>query len=477
MKEYDIAVIGAGVIGCAIARELSRYDWQTVVLEKNLEVGEGATKANSAIVHGGYDPIPGTLKAKLNVAGGKMIRELSMTLDFPYKPIGSLVLAFNEADEAILRELLERGAQNGAGGLSILSRGEVLELEPNVSKDVTSALLCTEAAIVSPFNLTYALIENAMANGVDLNRGWAVQDIIQEESGFLIKTSKADIRSKLIINAAGIQADQIAGLLGEADYIIKPRKGEYRVLDKSEGKTVGHVIFQTPTPLGKGILVTPTVYGNLMIGPDYIEATATDSLTPSITGLQLIDRQAKRSVPGLKLERTIRIFAGLRATTDQGDFLIYQSNTHPGFFHAAGIDSPGLSSSPAIAAEMLQLVLASGLLPARLKPNFISERVNIKVGSTLTAGETAATRLLQPDDETIVCRCEGVTEAEIRQAIKRPGGPVTIDGVKRRIRPGMGKCQGAYCRSRVTKLLAEEQGIAPDEVLKDSKELKEHLKK
>lgn len=469
MKKYDIAIIGAGVIGCAIARELSRYDWQTVVLEKNQEVGEGATKANSAIVHGGYDPIPGTLKAKFNVTGGKMLRELSTELDFPYKQIGSLVLAFNEADKVILRELLERGIQNGVGGLSIIDRAQVLELEPNVSKAVTSALLCTEAGIVDPFNLTYALIENAMANGVDLIRGCAVRDIIKEASGFLIKTSQEDIQTKLIINAAGVQADQIAALLGEADYNIKPRKGDYRVLDKSEGNTVGHVIFQTPTPLGKGILVTPTVFGNLMIGPDYIEATAKESLIPSITGLQMIDRQAKVSVPGLKLDKTIRIFAGLRASTDQGDFLIYPSQNHPGFFHAAGIDSPGLSSSPAIAAYMLELVLTSGLLPARPKLNFISQRVNIKALSKLTAEEKSELNFLDPDYETIICRCEGVSEGEIRQVIQRPGGPVTIDGVKRRVRAGMGKCQGAYCRSRVTKLLAEELGMAADDVLKDSK--------
>lgn len=469
-KTYDIAIIGAGVIGCAIARELSRHDWQTVVLEQNLEVGEATTKANSAIIHGGYDPIPGTLKAKLNVAGTKLMPELAKQLDFPYQPIGSLVLAFNDADETILRELLERGRQNGVAGLSIINRAEVLALEPNVSKDVVSALLCTSAGIVCPFNLTYALIENALANGVELKRDRMVQAITKDDTGYLIKTKQEEIRTQMIINAAGVAADDIAALLGEADYQIQPRKGEYRVLDKSEGNTVDHVIFQTPTPLGKGILVTPTVFGNLMIGPNYLDAKDDDSLIPSTAGLGLIDRQAKKSVPSLKLEKTIRIFSGLRATLADGDFRIYHSQLNPGFFHVAGIDSPGLSSSPAIGKYVLELVLASGLIPSHPKTDFINRRTGIKARSAMTSTELAEVELADPDYGTITCRCEGVSEAEIRQAIRGPVGAVTIDGVKRRVRAGMGRCQGAYCSSRVRKILAQELGISADWVRIDSKD-------
>ena len=469
IKTYDVAIIGAGVIGCAIARELSRYDWQTLVLEENLEVGEAATKANSAIVHGGYDPLPGTLKAKLNVEGATMMPELAKLLDVPYQQIGSLVLAFNERDEAILEELLERGRQNGVTGLSIISRADVLTLEPNVSEAVVSALLCTTAGIICPFNLTYALIENAMANGVELKRDHKVSAIVQEEAGFLLKTNQGDIRTRLVINAAGVGADQIAALLSETDYEILPRKGEYRVLDKSERKMVHHVIFQTPTPLGKGILVTPTVYGNLMMGPNYLEATDQDSLIPSQAELEKIDHQAKKSVPGLNIDKTIRTFSGLRATLDSGDFRIYPSESHPGFFHVAGIDSPGLSSAPAIGKFVLDLVLESGLILDRPKTQFSRDRTWINVHSTRINKELAGKEAAHLDHETIICRCEGISEAQIRQAINRPAGAVTIDGVKRRVRAGMGRCQGTYCRSRVRKILAEELGIPEDQVPIDSK--------
>lgn len=466
---YDIAVIGAGVTGSAIAWALSRYDWKTVVLEKNLEVGEGTTKANSAVVHGGYDALPGSLKAKLNVAGARLIRTLAQELDFPYRNIGSLVLAFDEADEAILRDLLARGIQNGVQGLSILSREEVLALEPNVSPEVKGALLCTDAGIVCPFNLTFAFIENALANGVALKRDFNVRSIAKDEGGYRIETGRESVRAKVIINASGIHADAIAKLLGETDYVIRPRKGEYRVLEKSEGNIVDHVIFQTPSPLGKGIIVTPTVFGNLLIGPNSLETTAEDLLEATKEGLAFIDGQAKKAVPGLNLQKTIRTFSGLRATPDGGDFLIYHSRQNPGFFHAAGIESPGLSSSPAIAGYLLQLVLDSGLLPPVLKADVIRRRTGIKALAGMTAQDKAAAVRLDPAYGNIICRCEGVSEAEVRDAIHRPAGAVTIDGVKRRVRAGMGPCQGTYCRPRVTKILAEELGIPEDQVLKDSK--------
>ncbi len=465
---YDVAVIGAGVVGCAIARELARYDWRAVVLEKHLEVGEGTTKANSAIVHAGYDALPGTLKAKLNVRGARMIRELAPVLDFPYEPIGSMVLAFNEADEMILEKLYDRGLQNGVEGMSVISGEKVQELEPRVSPRATRALLCTEAGIVCPFNMTYAFIENAMANGVELRRDHEVLSIRRNGGIYTVTTSQGEIRTRVLINAAGIETGHIAAMLGEADYEIRPRRGEYRLLDRSEGNMVRHVIFQTPTPQSKGVLVTPTVHGNLMIGPDSVEVEE-DMPTTTGEGLARIDAQAVRSVPELDFSKTIRVFSGLRATPDTGDFMIYASGQNPGFIHAAGIESPGLASAPAIAEMVLHLVLRTGILSPEQKETVKETGTAIKAFSRMD--EAARQRALQEDPAygNIICRCETVSEAEVRQAIRRPAGARTMDGIKRRVRPGMGRCQGTFCGPKVMAILAEELGIAEEDVLKDSK--------
>ena len=465
---YDIAIIGAGVVGSAIARELSRYAWKTVVLEKRLEVSEGTTKANSAIIHGGYDAIPGTLKAKLNVLGSAMVKDLAKELDFPFQAIGSLVIAFNQEEEKILDKLYARGLENGVDGLSIISHDEILALEPNVSDEATKALLCTGAGIVCPFNMTYALIENAMANGVTLLRDHEVKDLKRVEEGYTITTNQEELTARLVINAAGIETERIAAMLGETDYEIKPRRGEYRLLDRSEGDMVGHVIFQTPTELGKGVLVTPTVWGNLMIGPDSIEV-GEDMPSTTKAGLARIDAQAIKSVPRLNFSKTIRVFSGLRATPDTGDFMIYASKKNPGFIHAAGIESPGLASSPAIAKMVLSLVLETGMLPVDKKYQVIEKRVGIKAFSKMDRAEREEMVKTNPRYGNIVCRCETVSEAEIIQAIRRPAGAVTTDGVKRRVRPGMGRCQGAFCGPKVISILAKELNIPEEEVLKDSK--------
>lgn len=467
---YDVIIIGAGVIGSAIARECSRYQWKILVLEKNLEVGEGTTKANSAIVHGGYDALPGTLKARLNVEGARMIRELAPLLDFPYEQIGSLVLAFDEKDEAILRQLLDRGRQNGVEGLSIISREEILALEPNVSGEVRSALRCTVAGIVCPFNLTYALIENALANGVELRTDELVTGLNPEGELFQITTEKNHYHAKVVINAAGIHAADVAALLGETDYRIRPRRGEYRLLDRSEGKMVGHIIFQTPTELGKGVLVTPTVHGNLMIGPDSVEVEDPGQ-RPATTGegLGRVDALARKSVPKLRLDRTIRVFSGLRATPDTGDFMIYESKHNPGFLHAGGIESPGLAASPAIGQMVCELAAATGRLPQVKRDQIIERRSGIKAFRQMTPKQREAAIAADPNYGSIICRCETVSEAEILQAIHRPAGAVTMDGVKRRVRPGMGRCQGTFCGPKVIAILARELGISEEEVLKDSR--------
>lgn len=467
--EHDVIIIGAGVIGCAIARELSRYDWDTLILEKALEPGEGTTKANSAIVHAGYDPTPGTLKARLNVRGSRLIRELAPVLDFPCQQIGSLVIAFDEADDAVIRELYDRGLVNGVSGMRILNPAQIQAMEPNVSDQVTSALYCSEAAIVCPFLMTYAFLENAMANGVEFLRDHEVQAITWEGDTYRVTTTQGDFQARVVINAAGVHAAQIAAMLNETDYRITPRRGEYRLLDRSEGKMVSHIIFQTPTPLTKGVLVTPTVHGNLMVGPDSTQVRVIEEPVTTRDGLARIDQQAVKSVPDLRFDKTIRVFSGLRATPDTGDFLIYESEAHPGFFHAAGIESPGLASAPAIAELMRDLILASGRLRDHKKASITEARKGIPAFRSMTEGQREAALAEDPAWGQIVCRCETVSAAEVVQAIHRPAGARTMDGVKRWVRPGMGRCQGAFCGPQVMAILARELGIPEEAVLKDSR--------
>lgn len=466
---YDIAVIGAGVTGCAAARELSRFAWRTIVLEKNLEAAEGTTKGNSAIIHAGYDCLPGTWKARLNVAGARMIRELALILDFPYRQTGALVLAFAPEEEAILQQLYGRGRLNGVEGLSFLSREEVLKLEPNLSPDVTLALRSAETGIVCPFGMTYAFLENAMENGVEFRPDCPVRAIRRINGGYALQSDGQEIQAKIIINAAGVEAAEVAAMAGETDYVIRPRRGEYRVLNRSEGKMVSHVIFQTPTQLGKGVLVTPTVYGNLMIGPSSIAASSAQSPPVTLKSLKAVDELARRSVPGLRLDQTIRTFAGLRATPEGGDFLIYPSEKNPGFIHAAGIESPGLASAPAIARRLLHLVLETGLLPDNRKKSWQEKRSGIRLSAAMTPDKRESAIQRDPAFGHIVCLCENVSEAEIRQAVRRPAGAVTTDGVKRRVRAGMGPCQGARCAGKVSAILAEELGIPEKDVPRDSK--------
>ncbi|PKK38951.1 Glycerol-3-phosphate dehydrogenase [Clostridiaceae bacterium JG1575] len=467
---YDVVIIGAGVTGCAVAREVSRQNWRTLILDQNLEPGEATSKANSAIVHAGYDCEVGTLKAKLNVRGAQRIPKLAQMLDFPYEPTGSLVLAFTPDEEAVLQALLQRGRANGVEGLSLLSRQEVLALEGALSDEVRGALLCTSAGIVCPFAMTLAFLENAMANGVIFQRDRQVLNIIPHSDGFLLETSQGPLQTRTVVNAAGIHAADLGAMVGDHEYTIHPRKGEYRLLDRSEGAMVSHVIFQAPTPLGKGVLVTPTVHGNLMIGPNSVAVSEEEFLkdtTPS--GLAQIDALARRSVPGLRLQKTIRVFSGLRATPDTGDFMIYESRQSPGFFHAGGIESPGLASSPAIGEMVYELMCRSGRLPEDPKEHWISERRGIPNFSHMSAEQKKAAIAEDPAWGHVVCRCETVTEKEILLALRSPAAAITMDGVKRRVRPGMGRCQGTFCGPKVMALLAAEQGIPITQVLKDSK--------
>lgn len=464
---YDIAVIGAGISGSAIARELSKYSLKTVVIEKGVEVCQGTTKANSAIVHGGFDAKEGSLKAKLNVEGNSLYKDLCEELNVEFKQIGSLVLAFNDEDIKHIEELYNRGLVNKARGLKILNKEEVLKVEPNVNKNVVAALLCESAGIVCPFNLNVALMENAISNGVELKLESEVIDINKEDDIFNIKiNNKKDIKAKYVINAAGVYADKLNNMIGGDEYFIIPRKGEYKVLDKSEGKIVNHVLFQCPTEKGKGTLVTQTVHGNLLVGPNATVVEDREDITTSRVGINEIVSDSKKSIENIDFRKTITSFAGLRATPNTGDFMIFASKKCKNFINVGGIESPGLASAPAVAKYVLNILKEEGL---KLKENDTFNPIRNKNKSFINMTKEEREAIVKKDERyrKIICRCESVTEGEIVDAINSPCGARTVDGIKRRVRPGMGRCQGGFCGPKVIEILARELNIDIEDVQKD----------
>ena len=464
---YDIAIIGAGISGSAIARELSRYDLNTVILERGSEVCQGTTKANSAIVHGGYDAPPNSLKAKLNVRGNEMYEDLCRELNVEYKNIGSLVIGFNEDDKNHIQELYDRGIKNNVKGLKILSKDEILSIEPNINKNVTSALLCSSAGIVCPFNLNVALVENAVVNGVKLKLNAQVINIEKKEDRFEVKLSSNEIiKSKMIINAAGVYADKINNMIGGNEYYIIPRKGEYKILDKTEGKKANHVIFRCPTSKGKGVLVTQTVHGNLLVGPNATVVDNKEDTSTTVKGMNEITIEAKDSIEDIDFSKTITSFAGLRATSNTHDFMIFESSKCSKFINVGGIESPGLASAPGIAEYVLNIVRKSGMKLEK-KEDFNPIREKIKPFSQMSREEQM--KIIEKDSrhKKIICRCESITEGEIVDAINRPCGARTVDGIKRRVRPGMGRCQGGFCGPKVIEIIARELNMDIQDVLKD----------
>ncbi|RDY25448.1 FAD/NAD(P)-binding oxidoreductase [Romboutsia weinsteinii] len=464
---YDIAIIGAGITGSSIARELSKYNLKVIVLEKGVEVCQGTTKANSAIVHGGYDAYKGSLKARLNIRGNELYPKLCEDLSVEFKQTGSLVLAFDEDEKKHIEELYQRGLENNARGLKLLNKEEVLNLEPNVNEDVVGALLCESAGIVCPFNLNIALMENAINNGAVLKLQAQVLDIKKEEDYFDIKVlNSGNIKAKYVVNAAGVYADKINNMVGGDEYKITPRKGEYKILDKSEGKIVNHVLFQCPTKKGKGVLVTQTVHGNLLVGPNANEVSDKEDITTSKDGIKEIVDSSRKTIESINYRKTITSFAGLRATSSTGDFCIFASKIAKNFINVGGIESPGLASAPAIGEYVVEILKEEGLYIEDNK-NFNPLRKKYKAFSQMSIKER--NEVINEDEKyrKIICRCESVTEGEIVGAINRPCGARTVDGVKRRVRPGMGICQGGFCGPRVIEILARELNIPVEDVLKD----------
>ena len=453
---YDAAVIGAGVTGSMIARELSMYDMSVCVIEAAADVAAGASRANSGIVHAGYDAIPGTLKAKMNRRGNALMKQTAKELGVPYLDCGSLVLAFCDDDDRHVRELHDRGEKNGVL-TEILSFREVVQKEPMVSAQATSALYAPSAGIICPYTLTIAAMENAAGNGVQVFLDSRVTEIAHQDGVYELQAGKNHIRARYLINAAGLYADDISKMAGGEVFEIRARKGEYIVFDNSMAARVGTVLFGTPSERGKGVLLTPTAHGNMMAGPtsEYTDNKADKSTSGA--GLEAVFCGAKQFVPDIDTKSAITVFAGLRAVCDRHDFIIERSKSAPNLINVAGIESPGLTSAPAIAQYVCELLFTAGLEASKKQE---AKRTRTPIEAFAHATPARRQELIKKDARyaNVVCRCEHVTEAEIVESILRPCGARTVDGVKFRTRAGMGRCHGGFCLPRVMAILARERG-------------------
>lgn len=461
--KYDVAVIGGGVVGALISRELSKYDLQVALLEKCNDVAMGTTKANSAIVHGGFDAANGTLKAKLNVRGTALMPGLCRDLNVPYRNNGSLVLAFSEKEMEHIGVLYDRGIKNGVPDLEIIDGERVRELEPYVSTEVVGALLSSSAGIVCPYELTIAATENAVTNGVSFIRNCEVK-AIDFDGGFTLFTTAGEIEASYVINAAGNHSDEIAAMLGDSSIKLVARKGEYYLLDKSYGYLADHTIFQCPNEMGKGVLVTPTVDGNLLIGPSATDEPDKDNADTTPEGLDFVLSKALKSVPSLNVRGAITSFAGVRAHPVTDDFIIGYSEKNDRLINVAGIESPGLSAAPAIAEYVRDLLFEK--LCAKEKKSYTETREAPVRFRHMTRSQREELIKKNSAYGRIICRCETITEGEILDAIHAPAGARDVDGVKRRTRAGMGRCQGGFCGSKVVEILSRELGVPMNEITK-----------
>lgn len=462
---YDVVVIGGGAIGCGIARELSRYECRIALLEKEEDVCSGTSKANSAIVHAGYDAKTGSLKAKLNVKGNAMMEPLSKELDFDFKRNSSLVLCFSEEDRPALHKLYERGVANGVPGLALLTGDQVREREPNITDEVVEALYAPSGGIVCPFGLTIALAENACENGVEFHLNTRVESVERAGDGYRITTNRGQFQTKYVVNAAGVHADEIHNMVSGKKLHITPRRGDYCLLDKEAGGHVSATVFQLPGKYGKGILVTPTVHGNLLVGPTAIDQEDKELTATTAEGLAEACAKASKSVKEIPFRLVITSFAGLRAHEDGDDFIIGEAEDAAGFFDAAGIESPGLSCTPAIGEYLAEMV--AGKAGFEKKADFHATRKGILRAAELPAEERAALIKERPEYGAIVCRCENISEGEIVDAIRRSPGARSMDGIKRRVRQGMGRCQAGFCTPRAMEILSRETGIPMEQICKN----------
>ena len=439
---FEFAVIGAGVIGGMVARELTKYTDSVCILERENDVALGATRANSAIVHAGYDAAVGSLKAKMNVRGSEMMEEVCRQLGVKYKNNGSLVVGFNEEDEKTLLNLCERGKINGVDGVRVIYRDEILKLEPNIGDEVTVALHAPTGAIVCPYELCMASVGNAMDNGATLKTSFKVTKIDAIDGGYRVSSDSDFIDAKWVINCAGLYSDDISAMVDAEIFVVNPRRGEYMLLDREVGGHITHTVFRCPSKMGKGVLVTPTVDGNLLIGPTAEDIEDKEDTKTTAAGLAKVRALASAQVARIDFSKVITSFTGLRATSNTGDFIIKVSK--PGFVNVGGIESPGLSSAPAIAEYVISLLREAGY-EATERAEFNGTRRPMHFFSHLSVEEKNALIKERPEYAHVICRCETITEGEILDAIRTNPRATDIDGIKRRTRASMGRCQGGFC--------------------------------
>ncbi len=464
--KYDIAIIGAGVVGGMVARTLAKYDLKVCILEKENDVAMGATKANSAIVHAGFDAKEGSLKAKLNVRGSELMPEVTKELGVKYKNNESLVVAF-EDERAEVESIYERGVRNGVKGLRIVEKEELQKLEPNINPDLACALLAPTGAIVCPYELAIAAVGNAMDNGAELKLNFSVEKIEKNNGAYIITSADGEsVETKVVINSAGVYSDRIAAMTGDNDFSVHPRRGEYMLLDKECGAYTQRTIFHTPTKMGKGILVSPTVDGNLLLGPTATDIEDKEDTTTTAEGFATIFDKASDNVAKIPFNKVITSFCGLRSVGSTGDFIIKHRDN---VITLAGIESPGLSSAPAIAEYVESMLKEEMGMKAEVKKDYNPIRKPAHYFHEMSLEEKNEVIRKDPRYGKIVCRCEGITEGEIVEAIHTNPGATDIDGVKRRTRSGMGRCQGGFCSPMVVELIAREKNMAFEDVTKFGK--------
>jgi glycerol-3-phosphate dehydrogenase len=453
----DVIIIGGGVCGCSLLYELSRYKIKTLLLEKENDVADGTSKANTAIVHAGYDPPPGTAMARYNVEGNALIEQLCADLDVMYKKIGSLVVGFDETDRKAIENLYIKGNKNAVPGLRIVESEELFKMEPALSRDIVCALYAPTAAIIAPWEFAIANAECAVQGGAKVEFNAEVTGIKRGDGHFVVDTTKGEHRARFVVNAAGVNSDMISEMAEEKFFAIQPKRGEYYILDTTEAGLVNMVVFPCPSKLGKGVVVAPTVHGNIIVGPDSADC-GREATENTAAGLEYVAKNALRCVPSVNLRASIRNFSGIRADAGLEDFIVGESEHTPGFFNIAGIKSPGLTASPAIAKDVAGMLLGKGL-DSTSNPDFVAKR-KVTRFKLLNDDEKKEAIKKNPLYGSIVCRCETVTEGEIVDALNRVLPPRSLDAVKRRCATGMGRCQGGFCGPRVMALIAKHANVS-----------------
>ena len=469
MKKTDVVIIGAGAVGSALARELSKYQLDVTVIEKNSDIGGDSSKSNSAIIHTGYDAAPGTLESQLVVAANPMYDEICRDLDIPFKRIGAVLPAFTDEQMEQLPAIKHKAMMNRVYDVYYKTREELLEMEPELNPEVKGGLYIPRESIIDPFLFCIALAENAADNGVHFMLATKVIGIEQKDGAVtMVKTDKGDIECKYVINAAGLYCDEVASFVGKNTYTVTPRKGQFYILDKKTSCQVRMIVLPIPTKITKGKLMCPTMHGNMLVGPTAEDMLDKTDKSTNAEGLESIATEVRRMIPRVNLRDTITQYSGLRAQRNPEGLNIDMYDDLKGYVNISGVRSTGLTNSVAVAAYVVDLLIQSGM-KATPKTDFIKTRKGTPHFAELSGEEKAALIAADPRYGNVICRCETITEGQICDAIHRTLGATTVDGVKRRVRAGMGRCQGGFCGPRVIEIIARELGISPDEVCKNDK--------